>query len=57
MGRQPKFTKEDLIAALEAASGDLTKAAVALGVSPSTVYRSMERHGIAVITQRTVKAA
>ena len=57
MGRQPKFSKDDLIAALKAAGGDLTKAAVALGVSPSTVYRSMERNGIEVITERRVRPA
>lgn len=57
MARQAKFTREELIQALEAASGDLTRAAVALDVSPSTVYRAMERHGIEVEIQRRIKAA
>lgn len=52
MGRPPKFSKDELLAALEANDFDLTRAAVALGVSPSTVYRAMERHGIQVVTER-----
>jgi len=57
LGRHSKFTKEQLIAALNKAGGDLTKAAVELGVSPSTVYRAMGRHGIGLETQRRVVAA
>jgi transcriptional regulator with GAF, ATPase, and Fis domain len=57
MSRQPKYTKDEIIAALKATDGDLIKAAVALEVTPSTVYRSMQRYGIEVITERTVKAA
>ncbi len=52
MGRSQKFTKEQLIAALEAYDYDLTRSAVRLHVSPSTVYRAMERHGIQVVTER-----
>jgi transcriptional regulator of acetoin/glycerol metabolism len=52
MGRQAKFTREQLVAALEESSGDLTRAAVKLDVSPSTIYRAMQRHGIQVITER-----
>ncbi len=52
MGRSQKFTKEQLIAALEAHEYDLTRSAVQLQVSPSTVYRAMERHGIQVVTER-----
>lgn len=52
MGRPPKITKEQLIAALQAHDNDLTRAAVELHVSPSTVYRAMERHGIQVVTER-----
>lgn len=57
MGRQAKFTKEQLVAALEEASGDLTRTAVALQVSPSTVYRAMVRHGIEVHIERRIRAA
>lgn len=57
MGRQAKFTREQLVAALEEATGDLTRAAVALGVAPSTVYRAMTRYGIEVQTTRQIKAA
>lgn len=52
MGRPPKITREQLLEALQAHDNDLTRAAVQLGVSPSTVYRAMERHGIQVITER-----
>jgi transcriptional regulator of acetoin/glycerol metabolism len=52
MTRPPKFTKEELVKAIEANDHDLTRAAVALDVSPSTVYRAMERHGIQVVTER-----
>lgn len=54
MGRQAKFTREQLVAALQAADGDLTRAAVALGVAPSTVYRAMARHGVQVQSTRRV---
>ena len=57
MSRQPKFTKEEIVAAIKATDGDLIKAAVALGVTPSTVYRSMQRYGIEVVTERRVEAA
>ena len=57
MSRQPKYTKAEIIAALKAADGDLIKTAVALQVTPSTVYRSMQRYGIEVITERRVEAA
>ncbi len=56
MGRQSKFTREQLVAALEGADGDLTRAAVALGVVPSTVYRSMQRYGVQVEATRRVVA-
>lgn len=56
MGRPVKFTKEDLIRALKAADGDLTRAAVSLSVAPSTVYRSMERYGVQVEATRRVVA-
>lgn len=57
MGRQGKFTKDELIAALKGAEGDLTRAAVALQVAPSTVYRAMRRHGVQVeATRRVVEA-
>ena len=52
MGRPSKFTKEQLVAALHANEHDLTRAAVALQVSPSTVYRAMQRYGIEVVTER-----
>ena len=52
MTRPTKFTKEQLVAALNANDHDLTRTAVALQVSPSTVYRAMERYGIEVITER-----
>ena len=54
MARQPKFTKQQLIAALEKGEGNLTRAAVVLGVSPSTIYRAMERHGVTVQQSREV---
>lgn len=57
MGRPAKFTKDELLAALEAADNDLIKAAVALQVSPSTVYRSMQRYGIELVTERRVESA
>ncbi len=58
MARQVKFTKQELIGALRDADGDLTRAAVALSVAPSTVYRSMRRYGVQVeATRRVVTAA
>jgi transcriptional regulator with GAF, ATPase, and Fis domain len=57
MGRQAKFTREQLVAALTAAGGDLTRTAVTLEVAPSTVYRAMTRYGIEVETTRQIKAA
>ena len=52
MTRPTKFGKEELLAALQANDGDLTRTAVALKVAPSTVYRAMERHGIQIVTER-----
>jgi len=57
MTRPTKFTKEELVAALQANDHDLTRAAVALHVSPSTVYRAMQRHGIEVETERRIRVA
>ena len=57
MGRQAKFTKQELIAALRQERGDLTRAAVALQVAPSTVYRAMVRHGVTVEETRRIVAA
>jgi transcriptional regulator of acetoin/glycerol metabolism len=57
MGRQAKFTKQELIAALQKEAGDLTRAAVELNVAPSTVYRAMVRHGVSVRQTRVVEAA
>lgn len=59
MGRQAKFSKEELIEALQANGHDLTRSAVALQVSPSTVYRAMERYGIQVEveTERRIRVA
>lgn len=54
MGRQAKFTKEELIRALEREAGDLTRAAVVLQVSPSTVYRAMLRYDVAIRQTRKV---
>lgn len=54
MARQPKFTKEQLVAALKAANHDLTRAAVALEVAPSTVYRAMVRYGVQVESERRI---
>lgn len=54
MGRQVKFTKDELIAALQAADGDLMQTAVALGVALSTVYRAMGRHGVTVESTRRI---
>lgn len=54
MGRQVKFTKEELIRALKEADGDLTRAAVALNVVPSTIYRSMRRYRVQVEATREV---
>ena len=56
MGRQAKFTKEQLITALEREAGDLTRAAVLLQVSPSTVYRAMLRYGVEIRQTRRVVA-
>jgi transcriptional regulator of acetoin/glycerol metabolism len=56
VGRQAKFTKQQLIEALQTAEGDLTRAAVELQVSPSTVYRAMGRHGVVVRETRKVVA-
>lgn len=57
MGRPPKVTKEQLLAALVEAEGDYLKAAVALQVDLSTVYRNCKRHGIEVETSRRIRAA
>lgn len=57
MGRQAKFTKQELVAALKRSEGDLTRAAVELEVSPSTIYRAMVRHGVSVRQTRVVEAA
>lgn len=57
MARQQKFTKEQLVLALQKAGGDLTRAAVELQVAPSTVYRAMARHGVTVRESREVIAA
>lgn len=57
MSRPGKFTREELVAALTAADGDLTRTAVALGVAPSTVYRAMSRHGVQVHSTKQVVAA
>ena len=57
MGRPPKVTKEELLAALKRNQGDYLKTAVELNVDLSTVYRSADRYGIEVIRQRRVKAA
>jgi transcriptional regulator of acetoin/glycerol metabolism len=57
MARQAKFTKEELVTALQANDHDLTRTAVALHVSPSTVYRAMERYGIEVETERRIRVA
>ena len=54
MTRTSKFTREQLVSALTNADGDLTRAAVALEVAPSTVYRAMKRHGIQVRETREV---
>lgn len=54
MGRQAKFTKDQLIAALRQEAGDLTRAAVVLQVSPSTVYRAMLRYDVAIRQTRKV---
>lgn len=54
MARTPKFTREELLAALKAHDYELTRTAVQLEVSPSTVWRAMERHGIRVETERRV---
>jgi transcriptional regulator of acetoin/glycerol metabolism len=57
MGRPPKLTKDQLLTALTEADGDYLKAAVALQVDLSTVYRSCKRYGIEVHTERRIKAA
>jgi transcriptional regulator of acetoin/glycerol metabolism len=57
MGRQVKFTKDELVAALKNEDGDLTRTAVALGVALSTIYRAMDRHGIQVETERRITTA
>lgn len=57
MTRRTKFTKEELVAALKDNDHDLTRAAVALQVSPTTVYRAMQRHGIAIETERRIRVA
>lgn len=57
MGRQTKFTKEQLLKALGESGNDPTRAAVALGVSPSTVYRAMGRHGLSVVAERRIEPA
>jgi transcriptional regulator with PAS, ATPase and Fis domain len=41
-----ELTKEELVAAIEAASGNLSAAARALGLHRTQLYRLMERHGI-----------
>lgn len=57
LGRQSKFTREELVAALKESDGDLTRAAVALGVAPSTVYRAMVRYEVQVQSTKQVVAA
>lgn len=57
MGRQVKFTKEELLKALEESGNDPTRAAVALQVSPSTVYRAMVRHGLSLVAERRIESA
>lgn len=55
MGRPLKFTKAELMDALSASGSDPIRAAVALAVSPSTVYRAMDRYGIQVETEKRIK--
>lgn len=57
MARRPKFTKEELVAALRAAGGDPERARQELGVDLSTVYRAMRRYGVQVQEERRVVAA
>lgn len=57
MGRKSKFTREELVAALKDAEGDLTRAAVKLNVAPSTVYRAMSRYEVQVQSTKAVVAA
>jgi transcriptional regulator of acetoin/glycerol metabolism len=56
VGQPAKFSREQLITALRNTNGDLTRAAVLLAVSPSTVYRAMERYGVSVQEKRRVVA-
>jgi transcriptional regulator of acetoin/glycerol metabolism len=57
LGRQPKFTKDQLLQALKDSGNDPIRAAVALSVSPSTIYRSMVRNGLTVVSQRRIERA
>jgi transcriptional regulator of acetoin/glycerol metabolism len=57
MARRPKVTKEQLLEALKRHEGDYLKVAVELGINLSTVYRSADRYGIAVTTERRITAA
>ena len=54
MGRPAKFTRDELLTALASNGSDPIRAAVALKVSLSTIYRAMDRHGIAVETERRI---